>query len=67
MSLKKHDPHQTEKPNISSYYRLGLVLLAQGSNHHCLNPNSAIDNCGIDLRLVINGLQKPLKRFVHRD
>jgi hypothetical protein len=32
-----------------------------------LNPNSALDNCGIDLRLVINGLQKPLKRFVHRD
>ena len=32
-----------------------------------LNPNSALDKCRIDLRLVINGLQKPLKRFVHRD
>ena len=32
-----------------------------------INPNSALDKCGIDLRLVINGLQKPLKRFVHRD
>jgi len=32
-----------------------------------LNPNSALDKCGIDLRLVINDLQKPLKRFVHRD
>ena len=31
-----------------------------------MNPNSAFDNCGIDLRLVINGLQKSLKRFVHR-
>jgi len=30
-------------------------------------PNSALDKYGIDLRLVINGLQKPLKRFVHRD
>jgi hypothetical protein len=32
-----------------------------------LNPNSALDKCGNDVRLVINGLQKPLKRFVHRD
>ncbi len=32
-----------------------------------LNPNAAFAICGIDLRLVINGLQKPLKRFVHRD
>lgn len=31
------------------------------------NPNSALDYCGIDLRLVIIGLQKPLKRYVHRD
>jgi hypothetical protein len=31
------------------------------------SPNSALDNCGIDLRLVINGLQNPLKRFAHRD
>jgi len=32
-----------------------------------LNPNSALDKCEIDLRIVINGLQKPLKRFVHQD
>jgi hypothetical protein len=25
-----------------------------------------INKCGIDLRLVINGLLKPLKRFVHQ-
>lgn len=33
----------------------------------CFNPNSSLDKCGIDLRLVINGLQKPLKRFVLSD
>lgn len=32
-----------------------------------LNSNSALDRCAIDLRLEINGLQKPLKRFAHRD
>jgi hypothetical protein len=37
------------------------------SDSGAFNPNSALDKCGIDLRLVINGLQKPLKRFVHRD
>ncbi|MCB0604285.1 MAG: hypothetical protein KDC25_05390 [Saprospiraceae bacterium] len=25
-----------------------------------MNPNSALDKCGIDLRLVINGFSKPL-------
>ena len=29
--------------------------------------NSALYKYEIDLRLVINGFQKPLKRFVHRD
>ena len=32
-----------------------------------INPNFALDKYGIDLRLVINSLQKPLKRLVHRD
>jgi len=29
--------------------------------------NSVLYKYEIDLRLVINGFQKPLKRFVHRD
>jgi hypothetical protein len=36
-------------------------------NIYDFKPNSALDKCEIDLRIVINGLQKPLKRFVHQD
>ncbi|MCA0334026.1 MAG: hypothetical protein LCH44_08755 [Bacteroidetes bacterium] len=44
-----------------------FVILSIAWDNVKISPNSALDNCGIDLRLVINGLQNPLKRFAHRD
>jgi len=39
---------------IYNFIRVTIVRL------YFFNPNSALDKYGIDLRLVINGWQKPL-------